>query len=189
MFIVFDLEATCWGTREESSQNTSEIIQIGAVKVDLKRAVIHQVFDALVRPKQSKKLSKYCTDLTGLSNEEVFKSEYFEQVYPKFVEFCGSKYNNTLVAWGAYDERKIKEACSLNNLDYKLPQHYINASLLFMEHQGLRKKVGLQKALEKIGYTFIGKPHDGLSDAINTARIFTHLLGVELNVSGIFESP
>lgn len=183
MFIIFDLEATCWGSREESQNNTSEIIQIGAIKIDLKESRVHSVFDSLIRPKLSKPLSEYCTKLTGLKSKDVYRAEYFEQVYPKFVEFCGSKYNNTLVAWGAYDARMINEACIRESLEYKLPGHYINASLLFKEYKGLKKKTGLEKALESLGYKFIGQPHDGLADALNTARIFTHMLGVELNVS------
>ena len=182
MFIVFDLEATCWETNEEKERNRSEIIQIGAVKIDLAKGVIVDTFNVLVRPRLVKQLSPYCTQLTGIQTEDVMRAEYFEQVYPKFVEFCGSKHLNTLVAWGGYDGKEIAETCSLYQLEYKLPENYINAALLFRERYGLSKKISLRKAVGRIGYQFIGTPHDGFDDALNTARLFADLFNIELDV-------
>lgn len=183
MFIVVDLEATCWGNKEESQANKSEIIQIGAVKIDLHKGMVLGTFDMFVRPKHSKDLSKYCTSLTGITTGDVRTAEYFEQVYPKFVEFCGSKYNNTLVGWGAYDGRMIDQTCQELDLELKHPSHYINAAILYKEKHGLKKKKGLAKAIAALGYNFLGDHHNALADALNAARIFTHTLGVELNVS------
>lgn len=182
MFIVFDLEATCWEAEEGKVRDPSEIIQIGAVKIDLAKGTIVDTFDMLVRPRLARELSAYCTQLTGITTEDVKRAEYFEQVYPKFVEFCGSKYHNTLAAWGEYDGKEIAEACSLHQLEYRLPEHYINVAALFRERYGLKKKIGLRKAVIRSGDQFIGRPHNGFDDALNTARLFAGLLGVDLDV-------
>lgn len=181
MLIVFDLEATCWATKEEQASNTSEIIQIGAAKLSLAKGEITDTFECLVRPKHSKELSDYCTELTGITTDQVRSAEYFEQVYPKFVRFCGSRYKHTLIAWGAYDGKEIENACQAHNLELKHPRHYINASLLFKEKHGLPKKIGLHRAVEHCGFEFEGTQHNALHDALNTAKVFAYTMGVVLN--------
>lgn len=183
MIIVVDLEATCWGTSEDSKANKSEIIQIAAVKVDLAKQEIIDCFDEFVRPRHSSTLSKYCTDLTGITTFDVKSALYFEYVYPKFSTFCGSKHQNTLVGWGAYDGRMIEQQCREVDLEISHPSHYLNAALLYKEKQGLRKKKGLAKAVTACGYNFIGRQHNALADALNAARVFAYTVGVELNVS------
>lgn len=179
MLIVFDLEATCWETREETNQNTAEIIQIGAVKLNLAQETIIDTFDVFVRPQLVSDLSNYCVNLTGIKYDQLKTAEYFEQVYPKFVDFCGSKHKHTLVAWGAYDGRQVEKHCLRHNLEYKLPGHYINASLLFKERFGLSKKVGLATAVKLCELEFVGNAHDAFADALNTARVFAYMFGIK----------
>lgn len=65
---VVDVEATCWADRTPPGQ-VSEIIEIGLATVDLaaaRRTGRHRI---LVRPQRSA-VSPFCTDLTGLTQND-----------------------------------------------------------------------------------------------------------------------
>ncbi len=39
-----------------------------------------------------------------------------------------------------------------------------------------KKRVALEDALEQLGLGFEGRPHDGLDDAVNTARLLVEMM-------------
>ena len=138
MFIVLDLEATCW--KEKPHDPRMEIIEKGAVKVDLAKSLIISEFDMLVRPVLNPELSAFCTELTGIETTDVRHAEYFVQVYPKFVKFCGSRRDNILAAWGDYDKRQLQQDLALHELEWLLPDRYLNVSHLYREIKGGKKR-------------------------------------------------
>jgi inhibitor of KinA sporulation pathway (predicted exonuclease) len=177
MLIVLDLEATCWA--EPNILFKSEIIEIGAVKVDLKTNQIVDTFDALIRPTINPELSDYCTNLTGISTDMVRGSEYFWQVYPKFVRWAGSKQKGLIGAWGDYDKRALERDVNSHNLDWELTERYLNISHFYLLKKGGKKR-GLLKAATESGITFDGPQHRALSDALVAAKIFLTLLSSDL---------
>lgn len=176
MLIVLDLEATCW--ENPSIAVKSEIIEIGAVKVDLKTNKIVDMFDALIRPTLNPELSDYCTALTGISTEMVMGSEYFWQVYPKFVKWAGSKQKGLIGAWGDYDGRALRRDVELHNLDWNLTERYLNISHFYTLKKGGKKR-GLLRASQETNVEFEGPQHRALADALVTAKIFMKLVSNE----------
>lgn len=172
MLIVLDLEATCWA--QPDLRLKSEIIEIGAVKVDLKTGQIIDTFDALIRPTVNPDLSDYCTNLTGITNDMVRGSEYFWQVYPKFVSWAGAKKNGLIGAWGDYDSRALRRDVELHNLDWNLTERYLNISHFYTLRKGGKKR-GLLKAATECGVVFEGPQHRALSDAMVAAKVFMTL--------------
>lgn len=66
---VVDVEATCWAGRA-SAGAVSEIIEIGLTVVDLDRVERVAKHRIPVRP-VSLRVGEFCTELTGLTQEEV----------------------------------------------------------------------------------------------------------------------
>lgn len=173
MLIILDLEATCWA--ETKLTFKPEIIEIGAVKVDLKTNQILDTFDALVRPTLNPELSDFCTNLTGITTDMVKGSEYFWQVYPKFVRWAGSKNKGLIGAWGDYDGRALRRDVTLHNLDWELTERYLNISHFYLLKKGGKKR-GLLQASQESGIEFEGPQHRALADALVTAKIFMTLV-------------
>ena len=72
VYIVMDVEATCW--ERGTDLNSQEIIEIGAVKLDGSLELLGQ-FDSFVRPLQRARLSQFCTNLTTITQEDVESAE------------------------------------------------------------------------------------------------------------------
>ena len=66
---------------------SSEVVSIGTVILDEKGKMV-ATFDSIVRPsKTNVKISRYCTDLTGITQEMVNKAEPFFIVFKKYTRF------------------------------------------------------------------------------------------------------
>lgn len=74
-YIVFDTEFTAWeGSMERDWSRANEfreLVQIGALKI--KDGKIIEKLDILIKPIKNPVLSKYFTDLTGITNKDIKK--------------------------------------------------------------------------------------------------------------------
>jgi inhibitor of KinA sporulation pathway (predicted exonuclease) len=92
--VIFDLEFTAW---EGSVQHRwgrpgefTELVQIGALKIDAQNLLVDAELDLLVRPRFNPILSEYFVALTGITNEELqARGIDFPAAYAKFIRFCG----------------------------------------------------------------------------------------------------
>jgi len=78
-FIVLDLETTGF------SPETSEIIEIGAWKID--NGIVVEKFCRLIKPVGY--VQRDIQELTGITNEMLSSECCLEEVLPEFYEFCG----------------------------------------------------------------------------------------------------
>ncbi len=100
-FIIFDTEFTSWpGAMERnwSGKNEhKELVQIGAVKVDTSLNEVDS-FDALSKPVLNKTLSKYFTDLTGITQQEIeLKGVSIQKSIQSFLVWTDSL---PIISWG-----------------------------------------------------------------------------------------
>ena len=79
VFSVLDVETT------GLSANSNHIIEIGIVKV--KNLKIVDRFETLINPGTT--IPSFITQLTGISNEDVFDAPYFEDILEEIKEFVG----------------------------------------------------------------------------------------------------
>jgi DNA polymerase III epsilon subunit-like protein len=89
-FTAIDLETT------DDDTAKAEIVQIAAVRV--RGGQIAETFEAVVRPRVP--IAPGATQTHGLSDADVASAPYFEEVWPRFREFCG---DDVLVAHNGYD--------------------------------------------------------------------------------------
>lgn len=168
--VIFDLELTCWETKEEHL--VPEVIEIGAVKVDVKTKTVVDQFTTLVKPKMNPVLSDYCIQLTGIKQEDLKGIGQFPEAYAHFMNWVGTHNKNVLVAWGK-DWNDLSRDCRLHEITNRHHQYeLIDAKTLFSLKYG---RMGLDKAMQLLGQDFTGNRHRGLDDAQATASVILTL--------------
>lgn len=173
-YLVIDIEATCWAN-DDLDKGEMEMIQIGVVCVDDEGNTI-STFDSLIRPARSE-VSAYCTDLTGITSEDVTAAADLAYVMERLGEWLRDLpvQPHTWYSWGAWDARQIAKDCERAGIHSPLPADHKNAKKLFQKKQLKGKKqVGLPKALELMGLEFDGTHHSALDDARNVSRLMPY---------------
>lgn len=173
-FSIVDLEATCWDGLPEFQREHSEVIEVGAVGFVEGKIATH-IFDTIIQPIKQPMLSKYCTDLTGITQQQVEAAPLAPAAYREFLAWLSASdlLGGTLVAWGNYDGRKLREEMKLHRIRFPFAS-YINLKTAFAAYVGGRP-MGLSRAIENLGWKFEGRHHSGICDAQNTFRIFSLL--------------
>lgn len=169
--VVFDLELTCWDSKPSY---TPEIIEIGAVKLNLSTGEIIDEFDTFVAPTEQPILTQYCTGLTSITQGDLKGQPQYQEAYNKFFNWVGSRHKNILVAWGS-DWYDFEEECSRKSVEKRHSgfAHWDAKSIFAAKYT----KLGLDKAGNLLGIPFTGVRHRAIDDARYTAIILNHLFG------------
>lgn len=169
---VVDVEATCWAGQPPPGQ-VSEIIEIGLTVVDLElgaRLAKHRI---LVRPRRSE-VSAFCTELTGLTPEEVAEGVTFAAACTVLARDHDAG-RRPWVSWGDYDRNQFVRQCDQTGAEYPFSRHHTNAKLRFTEAHHLRGRPGMAQALQHAGLPLEGRHHRGDDDSWNIAALVLHL--------------
>jgi inhibitor of KinA sporulation pathway (predicted exonuclease) len=91
--VIFDLEFTAWegsmASRWSRPGEFTELVQIGALRVDAESFAVEAETDILVRPRLNSALSEYFVTLTGITNEELaVRGVDFAKAYDDFLRFA-----------------------------------------------------------------------------------------------------
>lgn len=172
-YLIIDLEATCW--KFDKPPEEQEIIEIGAFIVNPFGEVADQ-FQSFVKPEIHPLLSHFCTDLTGISQEDVSKAAVFSEVYEEFTYWMGNYPSVHPASWGAFDQRLFHISCIHNDQDPFWSHDFANLKKQYQRIKGLKKPIGLKNAVEREGLEFRGNHHRALDDAANTVAIFKKYL-------------
>jgi 3'-5' exoribonuclease 1 len=167
-YIVLDLEATCW---PEKGKFQSEIIEIGAVKIDDTKQIIDE-FNAFIKPILHPELSEFCKSLTSIQQEQIDNAHGFNHVIEQFKSWIGLENEYMLCSWGFYDKNQFIADCNLHKLDIKWLNTHISIKHQHAEIRKLKRPMGLGSAIKFEGMKFEGTAHRGIDDARNIARIF-----------------
>ena len=168
--VVFDLEFTAWPGSMESRWGRegehTEVVQIGAVKLDAETLNVTDEFECLVRPRVNPHLSPYLIELTGITNEMIERrSVDFITAYRGFLDFVES--------WATWafgrDDQIFAYNLKLYAWDVLPVPAYTNAIPWFAAHGvDLRGKHACDVP-EAAGAIFDGRKHDALADARGVA--------------------
>jgi inhibitor of KinA sporulation pathway (predicted exonuclease) len=176
--VIFDLEFTAWQGSLQSRWTRpgeyTEVVQIGAVKLDAADLKELDAFEILVKPRINPELSGYFTTLTGITNERLGAYGVdFITAYRAFVEFAGGA---PIWAFGRDDlifEGNLKRYgwTGLPTPPYSnvIPWFQANGVDLAGKHAC--------DVAEAAGTVFDGRKHDALADARGVAAGFKHLIG------------
>lgn len=168
-YIILDLEATCW--QDRSIKHQSEIIEIGAVKINERKEVIGE-FNAFVKPKLHPELSDFCTELTTIEQEDIDDANEFEVVITNFWDWIDLDEEYLLCSWGFYDRSQFKKDCELNQMDTAWLKHHISLKHQYGSIKNLKRPIGMGGALRNENIPLEGTHHRGIDDARNISKIF-----------------
>ena len=153
-----------------------EIIEIGAVKVQLSDFSKVDEFQAFIKPLRTPILTDFCKTLTGIRQADVDNAKTFYEVAPSFFEWCWKgKEPLAWCSWAMYDYYQLEQDCD---------HYFIDNELLYIEHINLKnlygdahagRRRGLKNALQEQGLPFVGRNHRGLDDAKNALSIVKHM--------------
>lgn len=176
VYIIVDLEATCWEKREN---RPNEIIEIGAVAINEQGEWIDE-FDEFVKPKIHPLLSDFCVNLTSITQAMVEDAPGFPEALQSFqswISRCSSSEDKNeggyvLCSWGHYDRVQFKNDCVLHELDTRWLESHISLKHQYGELKNLRRPIGMKAALKREGIKLEGVHHRGIDDARNIVKIF-----------------
>ncbi|KAJ8246194.1 hypothetical protein GJAV_G00264750 [Gymnothorax javanicus] len=185
--IVIDFESTCW---EDKNSYGQEIIEFPDILLNTSNGKIESEFHSYVQPQEHPVLSRFCTELTGIQQEQV------EAGVP--LHICLSRFTRWIQM--LQEEKRIlfiqEKVCSHTGhpcafvtwsdwdlgvcLQYECKRKQIIKPEILNRWIDLRatyklfynrKPKGLNGALQDLGIRFSGREHSGLDDARNTAHL------------------
>ncbi|CAF3273623.1 unnamed protein product [Rotaria socialis] len=180
---VLDFEATCEENHDDNYKN--EIIEFPIVLIDVKQQIIIDKFQSYCRPTLKPVLSTFCTQLTGIKQHQVDNAPTFVEVLHNVEKWLNernllSTSNGHKLAFstdGPWDFTKFLQVqCRLSSIVYpQWAEEWIDIRKEFSRFYSVRRG-GIEKMLHRLGLTFDGRPHSGIDDSINIARITLELL-------------
>lgn len=151
-----------------------EVVSIG-ICITNDKGVIIEKFYSLIRLKAAKRISKRCTDITGIKTKDLKDADDFEMVLAKVAKLLKKYGIKKVYCYGLEDKRVLEKTLDL--YDNKRNSKYVS-KLLYDVRIDLKKKTkdkvgdqGLQflKKICKIDGNVI---HDALQDAIDLANVY-----------------
>ena len=162
-FVVLDFETTGF------SPNYHEIIEIGACKVQ--GGEIVSEFSSFVNPRRE--ISKKTTELTTITNDDVRKAPFIEDILPKFMDYCGDA---ILVAHNAeFDSSHLYHNLRRLGLYNGLIPFIDTLGIARARYNKKLKKFGLEDLCKVFSVT-LDQHHRAIDDAKATALIFIKML-------------
>ena len=190
--LVIDLECTCFEPDDVDkpagweAEKDQEIIEIGAVLIQLPERRILDMRSFLVRPDGP--MGEFCAKLTSLTFEDVKdKSQLAGALNDMRVwckEFKFDLRQNPWASWGDYDRVQFFRECARKGIEYPFARAHYNLKGLFSIMQARKKGFSVRNALDILKMPFEGRPHRGVDDAKNIAEIWLRLLGQRPEVFG-----
>ncbi|XP_006813404.1 ERI1 exoribonuclease 2-like [Saccoglossus kowalevskii] len=202
--IVIDFESTCWRDRKTTMQ---EVIEFPAVLLNTKTGDIESEFHHYVQPQECPRLSEFCTELTGISQEQVDDGIPLHVCLSQFMRWLrkltderniayhhgdNSKSLCTFVTWSDWDlgvclqyETKRKQLRKPHELN-----SWIDLRATYRSFYS-KKPNGLNGALQDLGIHFAGRQHSGLDDARNTAKLAWRMItdGCNMKITKSLPNP
>ena len=161
--VIFDVEATCDSNMPRKKR---ELIEIGAIKVV--DGEIIDTFQIIIKPKRNPTLSKYCMDLTHISQEQINHGISPREALNSFATWAN---DCILAAWGEFDQEIIEKEMHKNKIDKYF--YYINLKKLYVSAKHLPMTTSLFEVLKREKISLIGEQHRAYHDAYNTYLVYT----------------
>ncbi len=152
----------------------NEIIEIGAVRLNDSLDIVER-FDAVIRPRVSRKLTHWVTDLTGYTDEQVRAGTTFEDAMKRLQRFIGDQ-DATLLTWSTTDLLVFMENCRYYYGDGHIPfvGQYLDLQAYAQQRLQLdtAQQVGLAKLAALLGMDSDSlELHHAIDDSVLSAQI------------------
>lgn len=173
-YIVMDLE---WNQPADSQENTnkelpSEIIEIGAVKLNEKREV-QSTFSQIIKPSVYREINYITKKLVHIDTEELNNGRDFVPVMEEFLKWCGQDY--MFCTWGTLDLSELQRNMSyyhMEQLSNKPFPYYDIQKLFSICYEDSKSRRALEYAVDYLQIEKNDIFHRAQIDAYYTAMIF-----------------
>ena len=170
--VVADVEATCW--KKGVFSRKKETIEIGAVMLLPDRPEPKwPEFQTFVRPQRLPRLSSFCRELTGITQENVDAAPTFPEALRLFLEWSEPLERIVLASWSRYDLWQLELDLETHGLP-KLAVPFLDVKKLAARTVGGRSFDATARELAPD--TAAMPSHRAVPDARRTARILKRLL-------------
>jgi inhibitor of KinA sporulation pathway (predicted exonuclease) len=181
--VIFDLELV----KRFRKGQLSEIVEIGACKVDLETKQLLDQIQIYMLPK-SGVITESTRKFIHMRKEDVEGALSFEKGIQQFADWLGDQYY--LCSWGRDDKIHLVDQCVRNQLSLDWFKNYNDIQKPIGKLLGAAKnnQMGLKNALKELAIEPTGKLHRGIDDAINTAELLIKFLDqIELQENTLTE--
>eukprot|EP01060_Flectonema_neradi_P019707 TRINITY_DN26_c4_g1_i1.p1 TRINITY_DN26_c4_g1~~TRINITY_DN26_c4_g1_i1.p1 ORF type:complete len:644 (+),score=60.02 TRINITY_DN26_c4_g1_i1:73-2004(+) len=181
-YLVLDFEATC----EDGNYSwPHEIIEIPVVVVDSEKMEIVGKWQTYVKPVINPKLTEFCTKLTGITQETVDKAPVLKDAMLQLDKWLkqsfGADFDKpdtfTFATDGPWDFRdfywkhSITHQKAISPTQHPYFKRWINIRTLHRRSFKNRSDSNVTNMLKDLNLVFEGRPHSGIDDAHNIAKI------------------
>lgn len=174
-YIVLDLEM-CQVPKESRTKeykHQSEIIQIGAVKLNETYEELSR-FSVFVKPAFGF-INEFIENLTGISQKQVDNAPDLKEAMEEFLDWVDCD-DAVFVSWSMTDKHQIQCECLCKGIGgdryTEMYQNWLDCQRLFGIEVNAKDNWSLERALFAAEIDTEGHLHDGLMDAVNTASLF-----------------
>lgn len=179
--IVIDLE---WNSGLYTKLRLDEILQIGAVKVDLDRRRIVDAFNAYIRPAIHKRYSPAAEQLPDLALSETAELD-FPTAFARFLHWCGG--DGLFACWGNSDLNVLIQNRDYHKLNGPLPSTFLDLQMAFDRYIDCGNNLALERAAEYCLVPDSFDPHNALYDAM-TAWVVAERVPTSLLLEAVREA-
>lgn len=205
--LVIDFESTCW--EQKTGNPPPEIIEFPVVLLCLQSGQTLSEFHYYCQPIENPRLSPFCKQLTGISQDQVDDGVPLATCLVLFKQWLHSvttQYNlsisgtrdggtsdetrvvnrTTCVTWSDWDlSLCLENECKRKQI--RKPDcfnSWIDIRAVYRNFYS-RRPHGLNNALREVGLAFEGREHSGIEDARNTAKLIWKMVqsGCVLNIT------
>ena len=172
--MVLDFEANC---TDKGKLLCQEVIEWPVLVVNTRTKRVEHRFHTYVKPVVVPQLSPFCTELTGIVQDQVSSAPELPEVLSQFHQFLtglnllSSKF--AFATCGDWDLRTcLPQECSYKKIP--IPEYmktWVNVKMLFPVKAG-----GMMEMLEMFKLQHQGRHHSGIDDAENIANVVVAML-------------
>ena len=186
-YIVLDFEATC---EKDTKLPAQEIIEFPMVVVDPVTKSIVSEFQRYVRPVHCPKLTTFCTELTGITQEVVDRAQTFPTVAEEALSWLAAgnfgerapARSFLFVTCGDWDLKTMlpHQLSHTKPLRHPFPaslfSQWVNLKTFFQQVNPKVRCTGMPGLLSHYGLQLAGRHHSGIDDCRNIAQVLIEML-------------
>lgn len=175
---IVDLEATCCD-QKTIPRREMEIIEIGAVMMEIKTRQILSEFQTFIKPIRHPILTEFCISLTSISQQQVNSAPTYPEAIDKLQSWFKVYQPLCWGSWGDYDRNQFQQDSNFHHLSFPIGCPHFNLKKMFSQTQNLKGHYGMAQALKLAEIPLVGTHHRGIDDARNIAQLMPYILGIE----------
>ena len=159
----------------EATQYTSEIISIGCVDEKGRE------FYTLVKPHKIKKLTKFITELTGITAEDLQNAPTVDEAFSVFYDWIDPLESAEFYCYGYSDKEfvvhtmRYTTSVFANRALTLVKKNLFDFSQTVKEHFFISKDIALKKVVEYYRKESVNQSHNALEDALLLKEVYDHL--------------